>query len=219
MNHLKHLKKYKMCEKESIPEGLLEQLLCDDLGDDVYGQLESDLMNNRMLYLDDVVDKNLVKIAKAIMYWNEKDKEIPIEDRTPIKLYICSPGGDMNYMWMLVDIMLASKTPIFTIGIGVANSAAAILFLSASKRFMFPHATLMIHQGSAELSGDYGKIQSAIKNYSNQVTQMYHFIKKRCAIADESLNQHLSDDWYLDAEECKQHGICHQIIETLDDIK
>ena len=147
-------------EGVEIPEELLRQLFdSEELESDTAMQLDSDLMADRMIFMDDMVNKNIMRIAKAILYWNEEDKELPTEERKPIRFYICSPGGDINFMWMLVDIMLTSKTPIYTINIGVAHSAAALIFLGGSKRFMMKHSSIMIHQGSAALNGDYAKLQ------------------------------------------------------------
>lgn len=203
-----------------IPEELLRQLFdSEELESDTAMQLDSDLMADRMIFMDDMVDKNIMKIAKAILYWNEEDKELPTEERKPIRFYICSPGGDMNFMWMLVDIMLTSKTPIYTINIGVAHSAAALIFLGGSKRFMMKHSSLMIHQGSAALNGDYAKLQNIFKNYSEQVSQMYDYMKERCSLNDEAIAKHMQDDWFLCPQECLANGICHKIITYLEDIK
>lgn len=207
-------------EGVEIPEELLRQLFdSEELESDTAMQLDSDLMADRMIFMDDMVDKNIMKIAKAILYWNEEDKELPTEERKPIRFYICSPGGDMNFMWTLVDIMLTSKTPIYTINIGVAHSAAALIFLGGSKRFMMKHSSLMIHQGSAALNGDYAKLQNIFKNYSEQVSQMYDYMKERCSLNDETIAKHMQDDWFLCPQECLVNGICHKIITYLEDIK
>lgn len=48
----------------------------------------------RRIYLNCEIDENIVDSAVYhILRYNRLDKDIPIEDRIPIKIYINSPGG------------------------------------------------------------------------------------------------------------------------------
>lgn len=218
----KNIKKPMLCEEPiEIPESILMECLADDskIAPNVLEQMNADLITSRVIFLDDMVNKSIMDIIKAVMYWNQKDAEIPVEERQPIKFYICSPGGDLVFMWALLDVILASKTPIYTINIGVAYSAAALLFLGGTKRYMLPHSNLMIHQGSAVLDGDYNKLQDAFKNYETRIGQVYDFILERCPLSEDLLREHAHDDWYFTADECLKNGICHSVITCLDDVK
>ena len=75
--------------------------------------------------------------------------------REPIKIYINSYGGSVYDMWALIDIILNSKTPIYTYCTGYAMSAAFKIFLSGHKRFATKHATFMYHQMSCKRHGKY----------------------------------------------------------------
>ena len=97
----------------------------------------------------------------------EKAEEKPAEDRQPIKIYIISYGGDLDYMWAMVDIINASQTPVYTINIGVAASAASLIFISGHKRIMLPNSKVIIHEGSAAMSGDAVKVMPCSERYSN----------------------------------------------------
>ena len=80
-----------------------------------------DGIRNRMLYLDNDVESELIlEMQKYIISWNREDKDIPIEQRKPIKIMIFSPGGDIISMYNLIDIILLSKTPVYTYNIGMA---------------------------------------------------------------------------------------------------
>ena len=215
----------KLCEGQSveeveIPEDVLQAILAANESDkpDSFEKLDGELLDRRMIYLNDEVDKNIIQIAKAFMYWNAEDKDTPIEERTPIKLYICSPGGDLNYMWILIDLMNMSKTPVYTVNMCVAYSAAALLFMGGHRRFMFPHASLMIHQGSAELGGDYTSIRNAFKNYTERISQVYDYIRSSCELPESLIKEHEQEDWYLNPDECLQYKICHAVINSVDDI-
>lgn len=80
-----------------------------------------------------------------------KEKEYK---REPIKIYINSYGGNLYDMWSLIDIILNSKTPIYTYCTGYAMSAGFKIFLAGHKRFVSKHATLLYHQLSGWTGGN-----------------------------------------------------------------
>ena len=46
------------------------------------------------------------------MHYNKEDKNISVEERKPIKLYIDTIGGSVSVMLCLVNAIKVSKTPI-----------------------------------------------------------------------------------------------------------
>lgn len=174
--------------------------------------------NDRKLFLEEDVGFPVMEMIKMIMRWNKEDKDIPVEERKPITVYIMSDGGYLSYMWALVDVMLTSQTPIITVNTSIAASAASLIFLAGSKRYMMPSSTVVIHEGSTEVGGDAGKVMDAIKNYDKEIAKMKDFILKRSTIPSKVLNKKSKDDWYIDAATCLEYGVCHKIVETIDEI-
>jgi ATP-dependent Clp protease protease subunit len=172
----------------------------------------------RKLFLEEDVGFPIMDMIKMIMRWNQEDKDVPVEQRKPIIIYIMSDGGYMCYMWAMLDAMLTSKTPIITVNLGVAASAASLIYLAGSKRYMMPTANVIIHEGSTELAGDANKVMDAIKNYDSELAKMKDFILSRSNIPRRMMNKRQKDDWYIDAKTCLEYGVCHKIVETLDEI-
>lgn len=176
------------------------------------------LERERKLYIDDDVTDSIITMQRMLLRWNMEDRGLPAEQRKPIWIYIMSYGGDMDYMWMLVDSILASKTPVYTVNLGVAASAAAIIFISGHKRFMFPGSKLVIHEGSAQLSGDATKIMDATDDYRKELKRMREFILEKTSIPKASLTKKRSNDWTIDATYCLENHVCDKIVSTFDDI-
>ena len=174
--------------------------------------------NERKLFLEEDVGFPIMEMIKMIMRWNQMDKDVPVEQRKPIIIYIMSDGGYMCYMWAMLDAMLTSKTPIITVNLGVAASAASLIFLAGSKRYMMPTANVIIHEGSTELAGDANKVMDAIKNYDIELAKMKAFILSRTSITPRVMKNKSKDDWYIDAKTCLEYGVCHKIVESLDEI-
>lgn len=203
-----------------IPE--LSQRIIDELAG--HALPDSDLVSNwalekeRKVYFDIDVGADLLAIQRLILRWNMEDRGIPASERKPIWLYIFSYGGDIDYMWSALDTIKTSVTPIYTVNLGVAASAAALIFISGHKRFMMPSAKVTIHEGSAQLSGDAVKVMDQSESYKKQLKQMKMFVLDNTEIPRAQLMKKRNNDWELDAAYCMEHKVCEQIVSTMDDI-
>lgn len=176
------------------------------------------LEKDRKIYLDFDVDRCVLTIQRMILRWNMEDRGKPVEDRKPIHLYVMSYGGDLDCMWMLVDAIESSVTPVYTVNIGVAGSAASLIFLAGHKRFMTKRGRIIIHEGSAHLAGDAVKVMDASDSYRKQLKQMKDYILSRTSITPQQLNKKRSNDWELDSAYCIEHGVCHAIVGSVEEI-
>ncbi len=77
-----------------------------------------------------------------------------VEDqKSPIYLWIDSPGGDVGAGMVLYDIIRMSKAPIVTVAQNCA-SMATVLMAAGSERLMMPHSRAMLHLPRGEMVGD-----------------------------------------------------------------
>ena len=176
------------------------------------------LEKERKVYLDDVIDGQLMSLHRMILRWNMEDAGKKSEERKPIWIYIMSPGGDIDVMWALLDAIGASVTPVHTVNVGTAASAASLIFMAGHKRFMMPNAKVMIHEGSAQVGGDAVKVIDFSENYKKELKRMKNFILARTEIPAAQLNKKRSNDWEIDAQFCLENKVCDKIIETLEEV-
>lgn len=174
----------------------------------------------RKIYLDSDVDSSVMSLQRMLMRWNLEDKRNGKTKETakPIWLYIMSYGGDLDYMWVLIDAIKASIAPVYTVNLGVAASAASLIFVCGDKRFMTEHASVVIHEGSAQLAGDAVKVQDAADVYKLQLKQMKEFILAHTEIPKTQLMKKRSNDWTLNAEYCLKHKVCDQVVKDMSEI-
>lgn len=175
---------------------------------------------DRILWIDDEINEYSIEYAKYIMQWNKEDKDngLKKEDRRCIKLLFFSPGGDLNINNMLVDTITLSTTPIIGINCGMAASAGCFIYLSCHKRYTLPNAQFLIHQGAGEFSGTYDQVVSAIMNYQREIENLGKFVLSRTNIPEDVFQENFATDWYLDANEALEYGLCERIIKSLDEI-
>ena len=79
-------------------------------------QFEADDLENRRLFINDIIDSDVIDtIVYHILRYNREDKDIPVENRKPILLYVNTNGGSVPDGYALIDAVMTSKTPVYTI--------------------------------------------------------------------------------------------------------
>lgn len=175
-------------------------------------------LSDRRIWLDLTVDDSVLEYVRWILYWNRKDSGKEAADRKPIWLYIFNYGGSADFMWMLLDVIASSETPVYTVNMGRCCSAAALIFMTGHKRFMLPYASVLIHEGSSEITGDAVKVIDQAESYKSMVKKMKTYILEHSNIPAATLNRKKNNDWELDSETCLKFGVCDVIAEKLSDI-
>lgn len=170
---------------------------------------------DRILWLEGDVDEDVLGIEKLIMLYNRRDAGIPPEERKPIKLLIYSYGGDGMAAMSLIDVILNSETPVYTVNMGAAMSAALVILLAGHKRFCLPRSSALIHSGSGGTNGTYEQNEAQMKDYQHFVTVLREFILERTSITPKVLGKQKGKEWYLYADEQLSYHIVDEIIKDL----
>ena len=176
------------------------------------------LAENRIFYIDYEIDMGILEVQRDIILINIADKDIPVEERIPIKILIDSPGGLLSETMSVASTMVQSKTPIITINMADCYSGGAILLMSGHKRYAMPYSKAMIHTGSGGTSGTFEQTEEQQKNYKRQVEDMGKFIIARTGMDEKVFKRNKSKDWYLMPEDQLKYGLVHEIVDNIFDI-
>lgn len=149
-------------------------------------------------------------VDTLIRLWNDYDEtnSIPVEDRIPIRIYIDSDGGYTQAAFTIIDSIRLSKTPVYTYNIGKAYSSGLIIFTCGHKRFSYPNASFLFHEGSIQLGGDAGKFKNGADFYKVTLNQMKNIFLEETHLTEEEYELHTKDDWWFTAEEAIEKGFC-----------
>ena len=175
-------------------------------------------LEDRVIWIDYGVDETILEVSKLIMYFNKEDKGVPIKQRQPIKLLLYSYGGDGQACFSLLDVIGLSKTPVYTINMGVAMSAGLLILLAGHQRFCLKNSTALSHSGSGGASGTFEQTEAQMKDYKRFVDTMRNYIIERTNIDTKTLNKYKNKEWYLYAEDQCKFGIVNKIIDDIDEI-
>ena len=171
---------------------------------------------DRVLWIEGEIGDGLFELSKMILRYNIEDKNIPVENRKPIKIFINSPGGDLDTTLAFIGLMNISKTPIWTIDACWAYSAAGLILMAGHKRYALPNTECLIHSGSGQLGGSYEQTTEQMKNYKYLVDKMRDFILSKTQIDQKTFKKNSQKDWYIYTEEMLELGIVDAIIDDLD---
>lgn len=181
-----------------------------------YGSLlECDGFWKRQIILGDIDAEVGEAVEGMIRFWNTQDDEnnIPATEREPIKIYIDSNGGDLIATFTMIDAIRLSKTPVWTINIGSAYSGGFFTFIAGHKRFTYPLASFLYHEGSTGNVGDAGKFQNFAAFYKKQLGNLKDITLKYTNISPELYEEKRRDDWWIDSKEAVELGIADEIVE------
>lgn len=174
-------------------------------------------LNDRNLLIGPIDYEIAIAVDSVIRFWNRADEEanIPVNNRKPIKIYLNSPGGFLTATFTMIDAIKMSKTPVYTIAIGEAYSGGFFTFLAGHKRYAYPHASFLYHEGATANGGDANKFRNFAKFYEVQLEQLKQVVLNNSKVTEEEYDKHIKDDWWLTAEEALEYGIVDEIIKEL----
>jgi ATP-dependent Clp protease, protease subunit len=132
-----------------------------------------------------------------------------------LNMVICSPGGDLNAAFALVDTMRGSAIPIRTIGLGQIASAGLMIFIAGDKgqRILTPNTSILSHQYSWGAFGKEHELFATIKEFDLTTKRMIAHYKKCTGLKEEQIREILlpPQDMWLSAIEAKKWGLCDDV--------
>ncbi len=171
-------------------------------------------LKERRLFINGEIDSCVIdSIVYHVLRYNREDKGVPVEDRKPILLFINSNGGSVQDGYGVIDIMLTSKTPIYTINQAYCFSMGFLIFLAGQKRFTMPRAEFLMHDGSTFSWDSTAKAKDRMEFEAGQMEVMTKkYIMQQTKITSKLYDEKYRVEWYMLPEEAKKHGICTDIV-------
>lgn len=176
------------------------------------------LLEERKIVWNQEITNGVIDVSMYILKWNEEDRGVPVEDRSPIRIYINTYGGDTSSVMLLADIIALSKTPVYTIGMGIAYSAGGLLLMSGHKRYIFNGTSVLIHDGSTGFFGDTGKVLDNLEFAKKIEDRVKSFITSHTKISNKLLEKNYRKDWFMFADEAVEYGVADEIVRDIDAI-
>ena len=174
--------------------------------------LDSELLSERIILIDNTItSQTAVDFYKSMRFLAKTDE--------PIKVVICSGGGEVIAGQAIYDLMQGVKNEVHTYCIGRAASMAAVLLAAGTKghRYILPHSEVMIHE--VLIGGGVGGSATSISKISESINKtrdvMNGILAKHTGKTIEEINEATSFDNYMTAEQAVEFGICDKITDNV----
>ena len=181
--------------------------------DETFDALRKDYFDNRILVMNQGIDECVIEdFILFILKWNKEDKDIPVEKRKPIKLYINSGGGDSIVAMQFVNTIKYSKTPIIGIGLSLVASAAFHIYIACKERVAFKDTILLMHDGEVVIQNSTSKAKDTMRFIDEVERRTKQHVLDCTKIDEQFYDDHYDMELYLFSNEAKEYGIVDKIV-------
>ncbi len=167
------------------------------------------LLENRVILLQgEIHDGNANELVMKLLYLQSENR------RKDIHFYINSPGGSVSATLAIYDTMQILSCAVATYCVGLAASGGAVLLAGGAKakRFVLPHAKVMIHQPYGAVGGQVSDIEIQADEIFKTRTVLNEILAHHTGQPIERIAKDTDRDRYLNAAAAKEYGLVDEIL-------
>jgi len=181
-------------------------------------------MKNKPGKIQDLIDAKFLKERKVFLWGEVNDKTakhvidrlvyLDLEDNKEIQFFINSPGGYVTDGFAIYDTIQGLNSPVSTVCSGLAASMGSILLSAGTKgrRFIQPHAKVMIHQPSGGARGQASNIEIQATEILKTKELSARILAENCGQKVERVLKDFNRDYWMNAQESIHYGIVDGVL-------
>ena len=167
------------------------------------------LLENRIVFLvGEINHASASRVMMQMLYLENQRRN------QEINFYINCPGGVVDDTLALYDTMRFLSSPIATYCIGRAYSGGSVLLTAGTKgrRFILPHAKVMIHQPYGGITGQAEDIRLQAEQIIKTKQTLIDILAKHTGQDAAKVREDSERDMYFDAQEAKDYGLVDEVL-------
>ena len=167
------------------------------------------LLENRVVFLiGEINHASAARVMMQMLYLENQGRG------KEINFYINTPGGAVDDTLALYDTMRFMSSPVSTYCIGRAYSGGAVLLTAGAKgkRYILPHAKVMIHQPYGGVTGQAEDIRIQAEQIIKMKQQLNQILSECTGQAVENIQRDSERDKYFNAGQAKEYGLVDEVI-------
>jgi ATP-dependent Clp protease protease subunit len=171
--------------------------------------LLSKMLKTRTILLSGEINKELAeRTIRQILLLEDMSGE------EPIRIFIDSPGGDADAGYAVFDMIRFIDPPVWTIGMGLVASAAAIIQMASPKerRVGLPNSHYLIHQPLSGIRGVATDIEIHARELDKLREKINRLIAGETGIPFEQVERDTDRDYWMNAEEAVKYGLISRTV-------
>jgi len=169
------------------------------------------LLENRIVFLiGEINHQSAARVMMQMLYLENQKRG------QEINFYINSPGGAVDDTLALYDTMRFMSSPVSTYCLGRAYSGGAVLLTAGEKgkRFILPHAKVMIHQPFGGVTGQAEDIRIQAEQIIKMKAELNKILADHTGKSVEQVRADSERDRYFTAEEAVAYGLVDEVLRT-----
>ena len=179
-------------------------------------QFSEKFLKTRQIILTGEINKELAdSIVRQLLILDSED------EKSPIYMYIDSPGGDVDAGFAIFDMIRFINAPVYLIGMGLIASAATLVLLAVDKEFRIglPNSRYLIHQPLGGMRGVATDIEIYAKDMEKIRAKLNSLIAEQTGTSLEQVTKDTDRDFWLDSDEAVKYGLISKIISKKSELK
>ena len=170
--------------------------------------LEEKFLKTRQIILSGEINEELADKIVRELFILEADSD------KPIYLYLDSPGGDVDAGFAIFDTIRFINAPVYTVGMGLVASAAALILLASPKerRIGLPHSHYLIHQPSSGMKGVASDIEIHAAEIAKTKAKLNEIISQETGTPLDKVASDTDRDYWLNAQESVEYGLISRVV-------
>lgn len=172
------------------------------------------LLKTRSLLLSGEINKDSAdRLIKDLLVLEGESNE-------PVKIFINSPGGDVDAGCAIYDMVRFVSCPVIMVGMGLVASAASLILLAvpAERRVGLPNSSYLIHQPLSEMKGNATDIEIHAMQLEKIKAKLNAIISEATGMPLETVTADTDRDHWLDAREAVKYGLISRVVESRKDL-
>ncbi|MBP9706956.1 MAG: ATP-dependent Clp protease proteolytic subunit [Oligoflexales bacterium] len=207
-----------MYQKQSEVAQLKEEMNSAPAGLDMLAGLfdQARLLEHRSIFISEGVNAAVAKrVVSNLLTLDAMGTGV-------IKIYVNSPGGEVNSGFSIYDTMRFIKSEVKVINTGLCASIATVINVGAKKgnRLSMPNSRFLIHQPLI-MGQIYGQA-SDLEIHANEIiktrSKINHLLSKECGQPLAKVEKDTVRDYWMDAEAALEYGLIDKIVTSAKEL-
>jgi ATP-dependent Clp protease protease subunit len=176
--------------------------------------LLSRMLKTRTILLSGEIKKDLAeRTIKQLLLLEDMGDD-------PIRIFIDSPGGDADAGYAIFDMIRFVTPPVWTIGMGLVASAAAIIQLASprDRRVGLPNSHYLIHQPLSGIRGVATDIEIHARELEKLREKINRLIADETGVAFTQVEKDTDRDYWMNAGEAVKYGLISRVITSRSEL-
>jgi len=167
------------------------------------------LLENRVVFLiGEINHASAARVTMQMLYLENQKKG------SEIHFYINSPGGAVDDTLAIYDTMRFISSTVSTYCMGRAYSGGSLLLTAGQKgkRYILPHAKVMIHQPLGGITGQAEDIRIQAEQIIKDKNELIKIFAHHTGQGEDRIRADGERDKFFSAEEALKYGLVDEVI-------